>query len=540
MTDIPQLALSDFQRLFTGNNLSFGQHAYGKFTKGKKETGGKSWTVYDEVITQDRYEKHLNGEQGLGIVPINKENKTKFMVIDVDVYNPKDTFTVITAIEKNDLPLTVFTSKSGGHHIYIFFDDFIPVVKARKILERFKELLSIDKLCKNDNKMGLEIFPKQNKLTASDKGSWINLPYYGEYKEGDKPRARMIVEGKPVSLEEALILIKSSKIISEKQALEYLDNLEYQDAPPCLQSLYYLKNVESFRNNYLFTWGVYFKKVNEDNYESEIYKINQSLVEPLGDEELEKTVLQSVRKKAYSYKCNDDPCATFCNKTECKKRTYGIGDGGYVTELDFGELSQVLTDPPYYEWEINQKGIRFKSEDDILNQNMFRKICVRKLHYAPYKLKDSEWVKIINDCLANLKIVNVDYHEDTSPGAQLRRLFAEFILDRPRAKSRDQILLGRVYENLVKGGFFFRTKDLIHFLFHVKMFRGLSQVEIHGFLKDSGCELTKERTSEGNTKVKQQSRGYFISKEFFNKLGEYENTTTAVIDFLPDEDVPDV
>jgi len=529
MSNINQLALTNFQGLFSGNTMAYGQHTYGIFKEGEKERDGKSWTK-NEQLKQDHYREHLIGNTGLGIVPINNENKTKFIVIDIDIYKKGIEQLVVNAIDKSTLPLTVFTTKSGGYHIYLFFKDPVPVPRAKALIEKFIRLLAIDNLCKNTNKMGLEIFPKQSVLNAGSKGSWINLPYYAEAKK-EPTRQVMLHNNRRLDLEEALTIISREKVHSLKELELFVNNLSYSDAPPCLQSMFYLKNIESNRNNYLFTWGVYFKNVDEDNYESEIYKINKYLSKPLPESELEVTVIASVRKKAYSYKCNDEPCQSFCNKTECKTRKYGIGDGGYITNLTFGDFKQIQTTPPIYEWVINDKVISFKSEDEIIDQSKFRKLCMRILHYAPYRLKEPEWLKIVNDALQNVILEAVDYHSDISPGAQLKRNFAEFILNRAKAATIDQVSMGRVYDLKEQKGYFFRAKDLTEFLFITKQFRDFNKVEVFMFLREIGCLERKEWIYQRTKQI----RGYLIPYKYFEDNAEYANTITPEVTFEAEE-----
>jgi len=466
------------------------------------------------------------------VVPINSENKTKFIVIDIDVYKKSSEQLVIDAINKSNLPLTVFTSKSGGYHIYLFFNVPIPVKKAKGYIEKFIRLLAIDNLCKNDNKMGLEIFPKQNTLDGDKKGSWINLPYYGEYSE-NQTRQYMINKGEKIDLEEAVLLIKQYKRVSVKELDDFMNNLWYKDAPPCLQSTYYLKGVNENRNNLLFSWGVYFKKVNEDDFETNLYRINQSLIEPIDEKELEKTVIASVRKKAYAYKCTEAPCINFCNKSECKKRTYGIGDGGFITDLDFGELRQIMTDPPHYEWHVNNVNLIFKTEDELLNQHIFKKICVRMLHHAPYTLKSTEWLKIVNDALANINIEKVDYQTDMSAGSVLRRHFSDFILKRAHATDIFQVTQGRVF--ITDGGYFFRARDFQDYVHTTKQFREIINVGLYIFLKNIQAEQMRKRVPDSKIQI----RGYFISKEYFDRLEESADTIAPEVDFEPDE-LPEV
>ena len=90
--ELNKLMLNDFQRLFSGSMHNYGQHTYATTKQGQKEKGSNK-TVKDKLLTIDNYRSHLNGEIGLGVIPINEENKCKFSVIDVDIYNTDLSYT---------------------------------------------------------------------------------------------------------------------------------------------------------------------------------------------------------------------------------------------------------------------------------------------------------------------------------------------------------------------------------------------------------------------------------------------------------------
>ena len=209
----------------------------------------------------------------------------------------------------------------------------------------------------------VEIFPKQIKLRSNDFGSWINLPYYN----GDKTKQYLLLHDRQLNLDEALVHIKQLRI-SLTDATKLINDLPYQDAPPCLQTLYFLNNLSkhSGRNDYLFSFGVYFKRKDEDFFEQKLAAVNTNMPAPLSSDELERTILSSLRKKDYIYKCQTSPCVDFCNKNICKEREFGVGkEGGYFSELTYGKMFQIKTHQPYYEWEVKveEKEIESKSSE---------------------------------------------------------------------------------------------------------------------------------------------------------------------------------
>ena len=134
---IPATLYGDYMAFFTGRKTAYGQHIYGNIIDGKKEDPetSKSWTVTDDIIPK-KYKEHLEGTIGLGIAPIDSDNKVSFAVIDVDVYNTSLDY-IIEKIKELNLPLLSFRSKSGGLHLYLFLVKPIPAISARKYLSIF-------------------------------------------------------------------------------------------------------------------------------------------------------------------------------------------------------------------------------------------------------------------------------------------------------------------------------------------------------------------------------------------------------------------
>jgi len=478
------VSLDTFQKLFTGNKSAYGKHVYKKVTRGSKEEGISS-TVTNKLVTEALYKEHIEGKTGLGIVPIDQDSNCKFVVLDVDIYD-RDLSMYIRAIDEFSLPIVPFYSKSGGLHFYIFFKTFIKAKTAVSIARKAALVLGISLLVKQVKNETLEIFPKQIKLSPNQAGSWINLPYFG----GDDSVQKVISKGKTLSFDEG-VLFASNKLTSIVEFEDCIAELPYNEAPPCLQTLNLIGGTKQNRNNYLFSFGVYLKKKDENYFEAELAEINSKLEVPLTPEELETTVMSSLRKKDYSYRCTASPCIDYCDKKICQRRAYGIGkDGGLFSNLIFGNMTQYKGYAPYYEWEVKVseedkfKRLRFDNEDEIIKQDAFLRLCMREIRFLPFKLKQSEWFKLVNQALIEMQIEDIDSSDDTSPVLRFRRLFFEFLTARSMATTIAQVKAKRVYYDKSKEEYLFRTKDLVDYLFGIKNFRDFSQAQIHGLLRD--------------------------------------------------------
>lgn len=462
--------LFDFIDIFKGNQNGYGVHVYGKSVKGKKEEGGKSFTVM-EPITESLYKEHLEGKKGLGISPIDDKGFCNFSVIDYDCYKTKQITPIVDLIYQHDLPIFPFWSKSKGLHIYIFYKEKIKAKEAIHISKIFVTILGLPS--------NIEIFPKQTTLKKNSIGTFINLPYYNFADAA----AKLIGPSGDVDIEEAIMHIQE-RTLKKEDIKSYLDNLPLADAPPCLQSIYLLGETSS-RNEYLFSLARYLKTKFGDDFEYELVKANENLDRKLTINELQDTIISTHKKKDYAYRCSVEPLCSNCNKFICKQRQYGVG-GQEISDLSYEDFIQYQTDPPYYSWKINGKDLKFYNETDIINQAEFRKLCFRFVRVLPFRIKEMNWTKIVNTALDNMIIKDVEEVDDISPGALFKGYLVEFLEDRVHAVNKEQIQIHRVYKDDENMQYVFKSKRLIHFLVHEKQFRHFGQVEIQDRLKEMG------------------------------------------------------
>jgi hypothetical protein len=476
-----------FQNIFSGNTDFYGKHIPEKEKDKKGKRKGKSFTVKKQLELSS-YQKHLNGEEGLGIVPLTKDGKVKFVAIDIDNYNENYVKQIVDKVYKNNLPFLPFKSKSGGLHLYMFFEKLHEYSSISKQIKEFIPVLGIDK--------NVEIFPKQLKLSEGQVGNWINLPYFNSKKTNQYLISKNY---EPVSLSAAIMEINNKKINPEN-INNIVESLFLFDAPPCLQTIFYNRTVH-MRNEYLFNLAVYLKSKNEESFEYELLEYNNFLLEPLPIKEISDTTIKSHKKKDYSYRCKNQPLCDVCIKTLCKLRKYGIG-GNEISELSFEDFIQHKADPPYYEWIINGVSLTFFSETDIISQGRFRELCFRELHILPVRLKDITWTKIINRALQNIVIVEINPEEDMSPGSIFMNYLHEFLEKRVFAENLSQILIDRVYRDEKEMMYVFRGQFLIDFLFNNKGFRYFRVTEIQSRVKKMGGINTRIYIDKNNKGVR--------------------------------------
>ena len=418
-----------FALLFKGKNNTYVKN---QLPKTRPNEGQKIKTIItnnEGKVDADLLEKHLNGCFGVGVCPVNTEGKCFFGVLDIDYYQPK-IHRMLQYIRDYQLPLLPFRSKSGGLHVYLFMKSPISAKTMRELLGRIKDSLSLEDTY---GKGKVEIFPKQEQATGF--GSSVTLPYFN----CENPYTYLLdLDGNEVSFKDALIYIKTHTT-NVDEVKEALNNLPYNDAPPCIQRLLISGNVggeDTGRNNFLFSYALYASKKYGDNFVNYVNEINERFECPVTDSEIE-AIIKSVQEHEYSYKCKDIPCCDYCNKVECRKREFGLGkDKGHFSEIDYGTLYRYKAAEPYYVWELrkqgqeNYKSIVFKDESAILDQKSFAKLCVRYLNFAPKQVSPNDWFMTLNKVLAAIVDVEVKQESDTSGLSVLRNALVKYLANK--------------------------------------------------------------------------------------------------------------
>jgi hypothetical protein len=439
--------LQQIQDLFPGLPGVYGTYDITSTRNGLKKVG-QAKTVRKTDI-KAAWERHLSGQTTLGVPPLMRDGTVRFGAIDVDQYRDFNIYELEERIRGLGLPLMVCRSKSGGAHLYLFTSEPVLASQVQETLMGWAGVLG---------HANSEIFPKQVSLANdSDVGNWINMPYFGA-----KQTERFAVyQGDRLKLREFLTLADSMRVSSEDlDRFELTIHVpELDGAPPCLQLLVKQGFPEGTRNNGLFSLGVYSRLRFGDEWPEHLDDYNQKFMSPpLASPEVVE-ITKGLKRKAYFYKCKDQPLVGFCNKALCRQQKYGIGEGEPIApDVTLDSLSKLMTDPP--RWIVGVNGFRIEMDTaELLNQDAFRRKCVEALNYLPRLRKRLEFDTMIRAAMESVE--EIPAPEDASMFGQFKHYFAEF-LTRPRAKTRDELKLGKPFAE--DGRVYFRAPDLMKFL----------------------------------------------------------------------------
>jgi hypothetical protein len=460
-------------KVFTGYTKAHG--VYGALAAEPDENGkilGKLRKTVREDVTLAKFEAHVAGENGIGIIPIREDNSVWWGAIDVDIYDGFEHREMALRVARLKLPLVTCRTKSGGCHLYCFAAEPVPAAKMISKLRDIRAHLGFHP--------DTEIFPKQHtvKCEEGDLGSWINIPYFNGMlglRYAFSPK-----DGDPLSLEDFLATVEEQRASVDWFSRPLITSLDIPQGPPCLQHLVQLGFPPGTRNQGLFNLAVYAKKSNPEGWEATVDEMNQKyMTPPLGSEEVA-TVIKSHKKKDFSYRCGDQPIASHCNSELCRTRRYGVGQSN-VNLPTFGRLAQLVTSPPLWFWEVNGARIELTT-NELQDPVAFQRKCMEKIRVMPPIPKRDVWSALVNEKMMDLDIIPAP--AEASPEGQFWE-HVETFCTRTKAMTRDEMLTGRPWTD--GGRTHFRMKDLLMY-FKRQQFKSLTDAQMTNLLNQAGSQ----------------------------------------------------
>lgn len=452
-----------FMALFAGLDRVVGMYDMSNPTPsatkpGKMEGIGltKHWTV-----TKKRWETHLKGGLGLGIVPIRDDATVVFGAVDVDVY-AEDTDQFLRAAVEQTLPVIPIRSKSGALHFYLFASEPVPALLMRQRLSDIAKCINAD---------GHEIFPKQNKLRSEeDCGCWLNMPYNGETRKATRLNGTFLTQEEFLDFAEAM-----------RQGPEFFatpikppgSNVPFHDGPPCLQKLYQIGGFnrgQGMANNLLTACAVYAKKKFGKDWKPELHKINEELFDIPVDGAEVRGVIGSFANRKYHYRCATDPLKEHCDAGTCGMKAFGVGRDNATSGTAkpgegeanesfprFTQLSKLLTDPPVWFWTTTTGETLKLTTEQLVDPRKFQVQCAGQLNIVIAIRKKENWDKFVNEAMSAR--VEIDAPDESSEDGQVMEHLNAFLNGKVQAKQWSEILIRKPFFDKETGVVWFRMMD---------------------------------------------------------------------------------
>ena len=147
-----------------------------------KMQGGTFQNYQDKTylpLSDKEIEKHLRGEQLVGIYPLLQDNTSWFIAADFDddIWL-EECKTFLKICFEYDIPAYLERSRSGqGGHIWIFFKQPYPAIRSRKIILSLLEKSGVFSVFDKSSSFD-RLFPNQDFLSGKGLGNLIALPLY--------------------------------------------------------------------------------------------------------------------------------------------------------------------------------------------------------------------------------------------------------------------------------------------------------------------------------------------------------------------------
>jgi hypothetical protein len=462
--------------LFEGYGEAYGTYdgtVRNEEKSGKLEIKATAKTIR-KPVTKEIWVDHLMGDTPLGIIPIRDNDTCLWGVIDIDQYTVSYDG-VLNAIKREELPLIVCRSKSGGMHAFLFMAE---PVSAQLMQVRLREMSAAI------GYGGSEIFPKQKTvhLDRGDLGSWLNMPYF----DGDEGDRYGIKEGGlAMTIEE--FLMKAEALQQPRAFLEQgsfrsrpVKDPDFGDAPPCLQHLVGAGFPEGTRNKGLFNLITFGKKKYGENWQTIAENWNREYMSPplpfaeLGD------LFKSQSRKDYNYTCKDTPLVNHCNSQLCRTRKFGVG--GEDDYPSISGLSVLDTNPPLWFVDVDGDRLELKT-DELQNYKAFHKVCMEQMFRCFRMMKQDTWFGLVAEAMKNA--VRIEVSEEVGKSGQFYELLEEFLTNRHKGDEMEDILLGRPWEDKEEGRHYFRLRDLQNYV-EAAGFKLFNRGELVSKIKDLG------------------------------------------------------
>lgn len=467
--------------LFEGYGEAYGTYTAGssnEIKRGKVEIKSSAKTVRKQV-TYELWQSHIEGDVPLGIIPIRDDDTCLWGCIDVDVYGVVHR-EIAEDLERRGLPMVVCRSKSGGAHLFLFMAEPITAEAMQVFLRKIAVMIGYG---------SSEVFPKQRNvlLDRGDLGSWLNMPYF-EGRETN--RYAIDKNGKtlsPLEFVEVAESLRQPAIFMDQDDSNFMGRPEgeglrsppeFSDAPPCMQYLSKVGFPEGTRNPGLFALGVFAKKKFGADWSNVLERWNRELMDPPLPSSEVVDIIRQHEKKDYYYRCKDQPLLAHCNSQVCRTRKFGVGGDDDLPVIS--GMSYLATDPPLWFVDVEDARVELSTEE-LQNYRHFHRICMEQLFKCFKMMKQDAWLQVVSDAMRNA--TSIEAPPEVGKQGQFFGLLEEFLVDRHRGESREDLLLGRPI--LESGNFYFRLNDLMLFLENSR-FTSYSRTQVSTRIKRAG------------------------------------------------------
>lgn len=331
---------------------------------------GRDGRAFQEKITGEfapLYKRHLEGQKypndSLGVYPLLDAGLVRWAAADIDLGDEASAWRIADALQACGVRPYVEVSKGKGHHVWVFFAEWVGAYAARKLIQR----------ATTETGISCEVYPKQQQVdAASPYGNFLHLPYYG-HPEAQGGRYFLGRDGRTWTLQTFLDRVELSELPAwatkrdapQSPTRERMSRGTYTgDRPACVQALIDGIVPEGQRNEALTRLAAHLITT-EGDPQGESIALESALGWGLTEREAERTI-RSVKESGRWYGCSGKravpvmasaciwEACPFHRSAERQKcgATFRIGNGDEATAEDDPPVAPL---PPTFDSSVESR-----------------------------------------------------------------------------------------------------------------------------------------------------------------------------------------
>lgn len=205
---------------------------------------------------------------------------------------------------------------------------------------------------------------------------------------------------------------------------------------------------------------------------------------------------------------------SFCNKSKCRLRKFGIGENSVIT--DVGNVTQYgNNDDAIYHITINQESTIVCTVEELYDQHKFRKKCLVKTKSMPPMMARNDFDAFVVNLVS--KAIEVKTDEEMTPEGQFKIVLAKYISNQANAMDIDDILNGQCFVDDEENKVFFRIDQLQEYMRNRKH-AALTTNQVAVFIRGLGGDCTKRKLNN-----KPGQLVWFVDNDKFNSIEKIED-----------------
>lgn len=474
--------------LFRGYSGAHGTHG-----EPHREPDSLKWAIkktassHREPYTLEMWQQHLDGKRPLGIIPVMEDGNCCWASVDFDQYDT-NLLDLIERVHQMKLPVVPCRSKSGGLHLFLFFSVPQPAALVQSVLRDLSAALGIS---------GSEIFPKQTSVLSErgDVGSWMIMPYYGDNYGGklqdqvgikrtgsEMTASEFLSAAEKAQIDDIATIAVSRPPVRPEKRGEKAEHEPFDDGPPCLQHLARNGVERGGQNNTLFMMGLFYRRKHPADWQDHVEQANQKFFKPPLPSEQVAGTIKSLSKKEYEYTCSVEPMQSYCDSRTCRRRRYGVSSSADYPDIT--DLAVIDAEPAI--WFVDVDGQKLEmSTEDLQRYDRFQRVAMEKMHRCYMPMKQETWTKIIAKVMEKVRVLELA--PDMTVRARFTELLEEFCTNRQRGSRREDLMVGKPWEDEETGRHYFRLRDLQRHL-ERENFKHLTRGSMGELIKKLGGE----------------------------------------------------